>query len=113
MILVRMREHDAGEAAALLDEIADIRKDQLDAGKVLFGGKGHAEIHREPAVAALIADAVDRHIHADLANAAKRRKHQLLLRGHQLCPKANTSPAAMTCVDMPVTSSNWPFSSIP
>ena len=86
MILVRMREHDAGEVLALRDQIADVRQDQVDARQMLFRGKRHAEIDDQPLPPALVADPVDRQIHADLADAAERRKHQFLLRHlrHQL-----------------------------
>ena len=49
MILMRVGEHDAGEVFALLDQVTDVRKDQIDAGQMLFGGEGHADIDRQPA----------------------------------------------------------------
>ena len=81
MILVRVGEHDADEILALLDQIADVGQDQIDAGQMLLAGERHAEIDREPLAAALVAEAVERQVHADLADAAERREHQFLLRG--------------------------------
>ncbi len=49
MILMRMGEDDAGEVLALLDQIADVGQDEIDAGQMLLGGEGHAEIDRQPA----------------------------------------------------------------
>ena len=51
MILVRVGEHDAGEVVALLDQIADVGQDQIDAGQMLFRGERHAEIDRQPVAA--------------------------------------------------------------
>ena len=67
MILVRVGEHEAEKVAALLDQIADVGKDEIDAGKVVAGERD-AEIDRDPLPAALVAEAVEREIHADLAD---------------------------------------------
>ena len=79
MVLVRVGEHDAGEVLALLDQIADVGQDEVDAGQMLFRGEGDAEIDRQPLPAPLGAEPVDRQVHADLADAAERREHQFLL----------------------------------
>src|SRR5665811_524392 len=47
---------------------------------MLFRGKRYAEIDRQPFAMALAAHPVDRQVHADLADAAKRREYQFLLR---------------------------------
>ena len=78
MILMRVGEHQAGEVFPLRHQIADVGQDQIDARQMLFRGKRHAEIDREPLAAALVAEAVDRQIHADFADAAERREHQFL-----------------------------------
>ncbi len=52
MILVRVREHDAEKVAALLDEEADVRQDEIDAGQVVAGER-NAEVDRDPLPAAL------------------------------------------------------------
>ena len=79
MILMRVGEHQAGEVFALLHQIADVGQDQIDARQMLFRGERHAEIDRQPLAVALVAQAVDRQVHADLADAAERREHQFLL----------------------------------
>ena len=89
MVLVRVGEHDAGDVAALLDEIADVGQDQIDAGQVLLLRKRHADVDHQPGAAALVAEPVDRQIHADLADAAERREHELALRSGHRSP---TSP---------------------
>ena len=80
MVFVRVREHDAGEVLALLDQIADVGQDQIDARQMLFAGERHAEIDGEPLRVRPSPEAVDRQIHADLADAAERREHQFLFR---------------------------------
>ncbi len=70
MVFVRVGQHQAGEILALLHQIADVGQDQVDARQVFFRGKRHAEIDRQPLTPARVADAVDRQIHADLADAA-------------------------------------------
>ena len=77
MFLVRVREHDAEKVAALLHQIADIRHDEIDAGERVVG-EGDAEIDRDPLPALFVAKAVDREIHADLADPAERGEHELI-----------------------------------
>ena len=106
MIFVRMREHQACDILALFDQVPNVRKDQVDPRKVLFGGKRHAEIDRKPRSPAIVTDPVDRQVHADLADPAKRRKYQFLWPGHtQRPPKPKTSPA-VTGVTLPAWSSS-------
>src|ERR1700733_14652401 len=79
---------------------------------MLFGRKGHAAIDHDPLPAAAVAEAVDREIHPDLAEAAERRENKLT--GHQsarpfglvLCSRlttcarsatGKTSPAIIVC----------------
>ena len=76
MILVRVGQHDAGDVAPLLHEIADVGKDEIDAGQVLFAGERHADVDDEPGAAPLVAQPIDREIHADLADTAERREHE-------------------------------------
>ena len=70
MVFMRVREHDAEEVAALLDQKADVRQDQIDAGQVL-AGEGDAEIDRDPLPAALGAEAVERR---DSCRSRRRRR---------------------------------------
>ena len=95
---------------ALFDQEADVRHDEVDAGQVV-AGEGDAEVDREPVLAALRAEAVERQIHADLADAAERREDEFVLcerssaqsvhRGSGAVKPVpsrtgNTSPAVMT-----------------
>ena len=95
MILMRVGEHQAGEVFALFHQIADVGQNQIDAGQMLLRRERHAEVDREPGAAALVADAVDRQVHADLADAAQRREHQFLCARAMVSapPKPKTSPA--------------------
>ena len=79
MILVRVGEHDAENIFAYLDEIADVRQDQVDARQVI-AGKRHAEIDDDPLPPAFVPEAVEREIHTDLAHPAERRKNEFVAR---------------------------------
>src|SRR3954453_16172010 len=76
MIFVRVGEHEPKQVAPLRDQERDVRHDQVDARKIL-AGEGHAQINRDPLALRPVANAVEREIHADLADAAKRREHEL------------------------------------
>ncbi len=76
MVLVAMRENEAEDIFALLNEVADVGQDQIDTRQVLFGGERDAAIHDHPLPAALIPDAVDRKVHPDLADAAERCEYE-------------------------------------
>src|SRR5690348_15369864 len=47
---------------------------------MLFGGKRHPAIDNDPLPAPLVAEAVDREVHPDLADAAEACEYQLVLR---------------------------------
>src|SRR5690242_5904197 len=114
MILMGMGQHEAGKVLALLDEVADVRENQIDAGQMLLCCKRHAEIDREPFAMALISEAIDRKVHADLADAAEGRKNQLLCRCHAQCPpKPRTSPAVTVATPPTCSNSSRPDSSRP
>src|SRR5262245_18376420 len=83
MILVRVREHDAEKIAALLLQVADVRHDEIDAGQRVVG-ESNPEIDRDPLPAVLVAEAVDREIHADLADPAKRSEHEFIGGAHHV-----------------------------
>ncbi len=83
MIFMGVGEHEAEQVAALRHQEADVRHDEIDAGQVVAAERD-AEIDRDPLPALRVAEAVDRQIHADLADPAERRKHQLFApAGHQ------------------------------
>ena len=86
MVLMGMRQHEADQILPLFLEEADIRHDQVDAGQMLLVAEGDAEIDREPGALAALAEAIDRQVHADLADAAERRKGQFVRPRHQLAP---------------------------
>src|SRR5215510_4193208 len=114
MVFVRMREHQTRDVLPFFDEVSNVRQDQVDARKMLLGRKRHAKIDSEPCAPALIANAVDRQVHADLPDPSKWRKNQFLRSGHvQRSPKPKTSPA-VTGVMLPAcSSSRRPASSRP
>jgi hypothetical protein len=89
---MRMRQHKANEILAFFFEKADVGHDQIDAGQMLLVAKGHAEIDREPATLVAVAEPVDRQVHADLANAAERRKGQFVRSRHHAAPADAAEP---------------------
>src|SRR3989304_129010 len=84
---------------------------------MLLGGERHAEIDRQPAALVLGAEPVDRQVHADLADAAERREHQVLLRftlrHDQAPPRPKTSPAGTGGTPPGPRTSRRPASSSP
>ncbi len=94
MILVRVREHDAEKIAALLLQVADVRHNEIDARQRVVG-ESNPEIDRNPLPAMLVAEAVDREIHADLADPAKRREHEFIGGAHHVRVPIN-SPCRWT-----------------
>src|ERR1039458_758201 len=115
MVFVRMGEHQADEIFPNLHQIADVWKNQIDAWQMFFRGKRHAEIDRKPASPALVAQPLDRQVHADLADTAERREHQFLLRmrHNQRDPSSNTSPAVTVASPLGCSTCNRPDSSSP
>src|SRR6185312_10126221 len=96
-------------------QIADVRQDQVDAGQMILGGKGDADVDRQPLPLVRRAVAVDRQVHANLADAAERREYEFLRRsGHQsVTPNPNTSPAPTAVSPPPSVTSRRPVSSRP
>ena len=92
MVFVGMGQHQADQVLALFFEKADIGHDQIDAGQMLLVAKGHAEIDRQPGALMAVAEAVDRQVHADLADAAERRKGQFIRPRHQAAPAEAAEP---------------------
>src|SRR6185437_15559094 len=117
MILMRVRKDEPCEVFSFLDQIANVRKDQIDSGQMLLGGKRHPQIDGKPGALARVTDAVDRQVHADLADAAKRREYKFLLRprhGQAPLPRPNTSPAVIFSTGRPgCCTSRQPASSSP
>ena len=77
MVLVGVGEHDADEIGPLFLEVGDVRKDEVDTGKI-GARKGDAEVDREPGARLRRPVAVEPEIHADLADPAKRKEDQLV-----------------------------------
>ena len=92
MVLMGMGQHQADQIFAFLFQEADIGHDQIDAGQMLLVAKGNAEIDRQPAALMAVAEAVDRQVHADLADAAERRKGQFIRARHQAAPAEAAEP---------------------
>ena len=92
MIFVGMRQHETDQILPLLFEKADVGHDGIDAGQMLLVAKGDAEIDREPGALMAVAEAIDRQVHADLADAAERRKCQFIRSRHQAAPAEAAEP---------------------
>jgi len=65
VILVRVREHNGANGA--VSQVAEVGQDQVDA-EVLVARERHAGVDDDP----LVAELVDRHVLADLAQSAER-----------------------------------------
>src|SRR5579863_2642511 len=107
MVLVTVGQDEANDVFALLDQIADVRQDEIDAGQMLLGRKRHTAIDDEPLSAPLVAKAVNREVHPDLAEAAQRREDKFVVRHHSARvgtrrparqSKGKTSPAEIFSV---------------
>jgi hypothetical protein len=83
MVFVGVRQHEAHQVLALLLQEGDVGHDQIDARQMFLVAEGDAEIDGEPGSLMPVAEAVDRQVHADLADAAERRKGQLIRPRHQ------------------------------
>ena len=100
MILVRVGQHDAGDVAPLLHEIADVRQDQVDAGQVLLAGERHADVDDQPGAAPL------RRRARRSRDSCRSRRRRRAARTRARCdrplliasPPTNTSPAATVCI---------------
>ncbi len=87
-----VRQHQAHQVLALFLQEADVRHDQVDARQVLLVAEGDAEIDREPGALVAVAEPVDLQVHADLADAAERRKGQFVRARHQAAPTDAAAP---------------------
>ena len=92
MVLMGVRQHEADQVLALLLQEADVGHDQIDARQMLLVAEGDAEIDREPGALVAVAEPVDRQVHADLADAAERRKGQFIRPRHQAAPTDAAAP---------------------
>ena len=92
MVFVRMRQHETNQILPFLFEKADVGHDGIDARQMLLVTKGHAEVDREPGALMAVAEAVDRQVHADLADAAERRECQFIRSRHQAAPLEAAEP---------------------
>ena len=92
MVLMGVRQHQPDQVLALLLEKADVGHDQVDARQMLLVAEGDAEIDRQPGALVAVAEAVDRQVHADLADAAERRKGQFVRTRHQAAPAEAAEP---------------------
>src|ERR1700676_1805834 len=92
MVFVGVGQHQANQVLPLFFEKADIGHDQIDARQMLLIAEGDAEIDREPRALMAVAETVDRQVHADLADAAERRKGQFIRACHQAAPTEATEP---------------------
>ena len=92
MVFMGVRQHQPHQIVAFLLEESDVGHDQVDARQMLFVAEGDAEIDREPGTLVAVAEAIDRQVHADLADAAERRKGQFIGSRHQAAPADAAEP---------------------
>ena len=86
VVLVRVRDEDADEIAAVLLDEAHVGQDHVDAGVELALGEGDPAIDHEPLARIRRPVAIEVEVHADLAEAAKAHEHELVP------PPARTGP---------------------
>jgi hypothetical protein len=92
MIFVGVGQDQADEVLPFFFQKADIGHDEIDARQMLLVAEGYAEINRKPAALVSVAEAIDRQVHADLADAAERRKGQFVRPRHQAAPADAAEP---------------------
>ena len=92
MILMGVRQHQPGKVLPLLLQESNVRHDQVNAGQMLLVTEGDSEIDRKPGALMPVAEAIDRQVHADLADAAERREGQLIGPRHQTALVEATEP---------------------
>ncbi len=92
MILVGMGQNQTHQILPLLHQKADVRHDDVDARQMLLVTERHAEIDGEPASLVPVAEAVDRQVHADLADTSQRCKRQFVRSRHQVAPDDLADP---------------------
>src|SRR6516165_2689112 len=92
VIFMGMRQHEPDQVLPFLLEKADVGHDRLDARQMLLVAKGHSEIDGKPKPPGAIAEAVDRQVHADLADATERRECQFVHLFHQAAPADAAEP---------------------
>ena len=83
MVLMGVRQHQPHQVLAFLLEEGDVGHDQVDARQMLLIAEGDAEIDRQPGALMAVAEPIDRQVHADLADAAERRKDEFIRPRHQ------------------------------
>ncbi len=77
MILMGVGDDDAEKVRPLLDDVAQIGQDDIDARR-LRPGEGQAAIDQNPLSSALWPEAVESGVHADLAEAAEGNEDELV-----------------------------------
>ena len=78
MVFMGVRQHQPDQVLPLLHQKADVGHDGVDARQMFFVAEGDAEIDREPGALLAVAETIDRQVHADLADAAERRKGEFV-----------------------------------
>jgi hypothetical protein len=92
MVFMGMGQHETDQILSLFFEEADIGHDEIDAGQMLLVAKRDTQIDRQPGALMAITEAIDRQVHADLADAAERRKSQFVRSRHQAAPAEAAEP---------------------
>ena len=92
VVLMGVGQHQSHQVLPFLLQEGDVGHDQVNARQMLLVAEGDAEIDRQPGPLVAVAEAVDRQIHADLANAAERRKGQFVRPRHQAAPTEAALP---------------------
>jgi hypothetical protein len=84
MVLMGVGDDDAEQVGPVLDDVAEVGQDDVDARR-LRPGEGEPAVDQDPFALLLRPEAVERGVHADLAEAAERDEDELVAgTGHWL-----------------------------
>src|SRR5579863_10756714 len=92
MIFMGMRQNETDQILPLLLKKADIGHDGIYPRQMLLVAEGNAEIDHEPGALMPFAKTIDRQVHADFADTAKRCECQLIRSRHQAAPAEAAEP---------------------
>ena len=75
---MRVRDQDPQEVLPPFDDVGEVRIHQVDSRRVLLPREAHAAIDQDPFAPLLRPEAVERGIHADLAETSERDEDELV-----------------------------------
>src|SRR5690606_17268250 len=92
MIFMGMGQHQPHQVLALFLDELDIRQNEIDARQMLLIAERHAKIDRQKAPLLPVAKTIQREVHANLADTAKRNESKFVRPRHHRAPVEAASP---------------------